>query len=180
MGKVVALPVAVFVPYGHGITQQVVVLHYDLREIGHLVRTLALEFPDLEIEIASRTDAVKLHARGIAPGNLHLSRQRDPVFVSLDSDVKRPLRVYGAVTAAGVLLQIVPHRERIAVNARIDFVIAQNGDVERMRGVAAHVEVRRVVFSQIYRIVQHLTAPHGTQEQVGGMLRSVVAVLVLL
>ena len=178
VGEVIALPVTIFVPYGHGITQQVVVLRYDLREIGHLVRALALELPDLEIEIAARTDAVKLHARGIAFGNLHLSRQRDLILVSLDSDVKRPLRVYGAVTAAGVLLQIVPHRERIAAHARIDFVVAQNGYVERMVRIAPDVEIRGVVLAQIDPISQHLLAAHGTDHKIGGIRRSVVAVLV--
>ena len=178
VGEVVALPVAVFVLNGHRVAQQVVVLRYDLREIGHLVRALALEFPDLEIEIAARTDAVKLHALGIAPGNLHLSRQRDLILVSLDCDVKRPLRVYGAVTAAGVLGQIIPHRERIAAHARIDFVVAQNGYVERMVRIAPDVEIRGVVLAQIDPVSQHLLATHGTDHKIRGMRRGIVAVLV--
>ena len=75
------------------------------------------------------------------------------------------------------VLQIVVHVERVALHAGVHFALAFDGDVERIAGIAADVEIRRVVLSEIYPVFEHFVFPHGPNHQIRRILRGMVGIL---
>ena len=82
-----------------------------------------------------------------------------------------------AVVAKAVVIEVVPHLNRIGVDARVDLVVAQNRDAEGIVDIGPDVEVRGVVAAQIDRIEEVPAAVRGADQQVRGVLRSILGAL---
>ena len=97
---------------------------------------------------------------------------------TFDIHVKRSVERKHAITADAVALEIVGHAQRITEYTGVHLIVARDRDVERMGRITPYVEVRRVIPSQIYPIIESPVAARGTDHQVRSARRSVVGVFI--
>ena len=109
-----------------------------------------------------RSDGQRAVGRG---KDLHLGLQRRGGIRASDVDAEQTAG-RDAVVADAVALEIVGHTQRIAVYTGVHLIVARDRDVERMGRITSYVEVRRVIPSQIYPIIESPVAARG-----GGYLR---------
>ena len=97
---------------------------------------------------------------------------------TFDIHVKRSVERKHAITADAVALEIVGHAQRIAEYTGVHLIVARDRDVERMGRITSYVEVRRVIPSQIYPIIESPVAARGADHQVRSARRGVVGVFI--
>ena len=109
---------------------------------------------------------------------LQLTRKCRFALRTFDIHVKRSVERKYAIVADAVALEIVGHAQRIAVYAGVHLIVARDRDVERMGRITSYVEVRRVIPSQIYPIIESPVAARGADHQVRSARRGVIGVFV--
>ena len=82
-----------------------------------------------------------------------------------------------AVTVVAVAVDSIPYVDRVAAHACIDFIVASDGNVEGVARVGPDVEIRGGVLTQIDAIGQHLFTACRADQEIGGVLGGVIAVL---
>ena len=90
------------------------------------------------------------------------------------------IRVVHAVAADIAVVEIVVHGSRICRDSGVCGVVVQQGYIESVMAVGPDVEIGRIVFAQIDRVGQHLTAPRGADKQPRCTRGRIVGILLLL
>lgn len=120
---------------------------------------------------------VQTQRGGIPLLHVDADAQGQVVVAAFDFEVQRAAIVLHAVSVDRGLLQIVPYAEDVGGYARVDFVVAPDRDVEGVARVGPDVEIRGGVLPQIDAIGQHLLAARRADQEIGGVLGGVIAVL---
>ena len=108
-------------------------------------------------------------------GKRPVQRQLLIVVLHVDMQQRRPL--VNAVVAKAVVIEVVPHLNRVGIDARVDLIVAQDRDAEGIVDIGPDVEVRGVVAAQIDRIEEVPAAVRGADQQVRSVLRSILGAL---
>ena len=90
------------------------------------------------------------------------------------------IRVVHAVAADIAVVEIVVHGSRICRDSGICGVVVKQGYIEPVMAVGPDVEIGRIVFAQIDRVGQHLTASRGADKQPRCTRGRIVGILLLL
>ncbi len=120
---------------------------------------------------------VQAERGGIPLLHVDAEAQGQVVVAAFDFEVQRAAIVLHAVSVDRGLFQIVPYAEDVGGYARVDFIVASDGNVEGVARVGPHVEIVRVVLTQIDAIGQHLFAACRADQEAGGMFGGIVTVL---
>ena len=147
------------------------------RAVLHAEEIVAVRIVNLEIRPRFAVKVVEKGLRALArhDGERPVQRQLLVVVLHVDMQQRRPLA--DAIVAKAVVIEVIPHLNRIGVDARVDLVVAQDRDAEGVVHIGPDVEVRGVVAAQVDRIEQVPAAVRGADQQVRGVLRSILGTL---
>ena len=136
------------------------------RAVLHAEKIVAVGRIDPELGARFAVKVVKKHLRALArdDGKRPVQQQLLIVVLHVDMQQRRPL--VNAVVAKAVVIEVVPHLNRVGIDARVDLVVAQNRDAEGVVYIGPDVEVRGVVAAQVDRIEQVPAAVRGADQQV--------------
>ena len=124
--------------------------------------------------------AVQAERSGIALNDTDMSPQRQRRRTPVDLDGEHLRRIVDTVAADCIFLIGIVHVDGIAAYTGIDFVVAQDRNIESVVTVRPNVEIRGVVTAQIDVIGQHFRSPHGADQQIGGIRGGILRVLLTL
>ena len=178
MLEAAAALVSIAVAHTHFISEPCASFGDDLRVIDQFVIVRSLLVIEREI-VAGIALVVIDEERPVGRGQqLQLTRKCRFALRTFDIHVKRSVERKYAIVADAVALEIVGHAQRIAVYAGVHLIVARDRDVERMGRITSYVEVRRVIPSQIYPIIESPVAARGADHQVRSARRGVIGVFV--
>ena len=150
------------------------------RAVLHAEEIGAVRIIYLEIRTRFAVEVVEKYLRALArhDGERPVQRQLLVVVLHVDMQQRRPL--VDAIVAKAVVIEVIPHLNRVGVDARVDLVVAQDRDAEGVVHIGPDVEVRGVVAAQVDGIEQVPAAVRGADQQVRGVLRSMLGALLSL
>lgn len=125
-------------------------------------------------------EVIKKYLRALTRNNGKRPVQRQLLVVVLHVDIQQGRPLVDAIVAKAVVIEVIPHLNRVGIDARVDLVVAQNRDTEGIVDIGPDVEVRGVVAAQIDRIEEVPAAVRGADQQVRGVLRCMLGALLSL
>ena len=124
--------------------------------------------------------AVQAERSGIALNDTDMSLQRQRRRTPVDLDGEHLRRIVDTVAADCIFLVGIVHVDGIAAYTGIDFVVAQDRNIESVVTVCPNVEIRGVVSSEVNIISQYFRPAHSADQQIRSIRGSIVRVLLTL
>ena len=131
------------------------------RAVLHAEKIGTVRIIYLEIRARFAVEVVEKDLRALARDDGKRPVQRQLLVVVLHVDMQQGRPLVDAIVAKAVVIEVVPHLNRVGIDARVNLIVAQDRDAEGIVDIGPDVEVRGVVAAQVDRIEQVPAAVRG-------------------